>query len=522
MPPSSKKNQGGKKRGCAPLFFFLIVVGLLASPLIIYFSGSAGKVKRGLIEIVEAFKRPSEPEYVEVERIVEKEKIVEKEVPAPPEPPPSRFVPYKKIDTAELYNGLDVRSVLETKQGPVATAARKDPRAYEIEMRINIKVPKANQSVADLAALNPHLPKVLPDLEAMVKGGKVSGFYHKLYELKTERVQRYLTRFDRVLSRHNFFDCETILELQHPSTGQKVLLLQGEMDVVSDGSDGDRLPKIDDYISMSANYQPFTSYGWSKQSKTPNPLLSRWEADLKKVEDEYAIPGLTVERNRYLRARIEELKREIADIKARSFLIAEADPFVVMPLSLLGQTEVDPYGPAIGDYAVVIYEDKVYPAIVGDAGPSFQMGEASLRIAKEIDENSNPYRRPVSDLKVSYLVFPGSAEEKRTAPDLKVWHAKCSDLLAGLGGLGEGYVLHEWEDLIAKKTNPPAPAPEPTPTPAPETASPGDSDAPEGETASPPAPDAPAQPAPDPDGEEEAAGGDEEAPQPEGATVPEE
>ncbi|MEZ5302405.1 MAG: hypothetical protein R3F11_17490 [Verrucomicrobiales bacterium] len=55
-----------------------------------------------------------------------------------------------------------------------------------------------------------------------------------------------LTRLNRVLSRHNFYDCETILELTHPDSKQPVLLMQGEMDVVSDGSDGDRMAKLDD------------------------------------------------------------------------------------------------------------------------------------------------------------------------------------------------------------------------------------------------------------------------------------
>ncbi|MEM9282220.1 MAG: glycoside hydrolase family 75 protein, partial [Verrucomicrobiota bacterium] len=238
-------------------------------------------------------------------------------------------------------------------------------------------------------------------------------------------------------------------------------IIQGEMDVVTDGSDGDRWPELDDYISMSQYYQPFTSYGWPKQTSTPNPLLARWEAKLKEYEDEFAIPGLSIERNRFLRASIEDYKLGVADLKGRSFLIAEADPFIVIPLSFLGRRDENEFGPTIGDYAVIIYGDKLYPALAGDAGPSWKVGEASLRIARHLNEKATPYNRPVSDLEVTYLVFPGSADPKKTAPDLEAWHARCTELLDGIGGIGEGYELHLWEDLIARKKAEQAGAEEP-------------------------------------------------------------
>jgi hypothetical protein len=223
------------------------------------------------------------------------------------------------------------------------------------------------------------------------------------------------------------------------------------MDTVSDGSDGDRWPGLDDYISMSQHYQPSTSFGWKKRTTTPNPLLSRFETKLKEYEKEFAIPGLTADRNRFLRAQIDDYKLRVADLKSRSFLIAEADPFIVIPLSLLGRREENEFGPAIGDYAVVVHNDRLYPAIAGDAGPSWKFGEASLRISRQINEKATPYNRPVSELTVTYLIFPGSADETKEPPDLQKWHQKCSALLADIGGLGEGYALHRWEDLIAKK-----------------------------------------------------------------------
>lgn len=453
-----------KKRGfgCSPLVVLLILLGLIGVPGSVYFiefTELGQKVNRRLHRMVGSPEAVSPQVKLQgTERIVEVpvEKIViktvEKIVEVPVHRPlPSRFVAPKEIDTAQLYGGLHTQTTIAAVEGETATEERDNPHAYQIAMTLNIRVPKPNTSIDALSALNPKLPEILPDLERMLSTAKVSGFYHELYRLKQERVQRYLTRFDRVPSRHNFFDCESVLEITHPEAGGRALLMQGEMDVVSDGSDGDRWPQLDEYISMSDHYQPFTSYGWPKTSSTPNPLLAKWQADLKKYQTEYAIVGLPVDRNRFLEGKIATLTRGITDMKARSFLIAEADPFIVVPLSFLGRKDAQPFTPSIGDYAVIIFEGGVYPAIVGDAGPSYKMGEASLRVAKQLNEKAGVYNRPVSDLKVTYLVFPDSAEKKKQAPDLKKWQARCDELLGGLGGLGEGYSLHQWEDLIAKR-----------------------------------------------------------------------
>ena len=192
---------------------------------------------------------------------------------------------------------------------------------------------------------------------------------------------------------------------------------------------------------MSQNYQPFTSFGWAKRSKTPNPLLARWEATLKKSEEEFALPGLSIEKNRLLRSRIDQYKLQVADLKSRSYLFAEADPFIVIPISFLGRTEENEFGPSMGDYAVVIYENQLLPAIAGDGGPSWKFGEASLRLAQHINEKSTAYSRPVSDLKVTYLIFPGSAEPIKGPPDLALWHQRCNTFLTEIGGIGDGYSL---------------------------------------------------------------------------------
>ena len=379
-------------------------------------------------------------ERVEVPVIQEKivEKVVEKIVIEKP-PLPSRAIDYSDTpdDVVKLYNGFQVRTSMEATEGGRAAVERKDKGAYEIEYKLKLRIPKPNQSLEELASLNERLPDILPGLSAMMPTAKVSGFYHRLYDLKTQRVRTHLTRLKKVLSRHNFFDCETVLELRHPETQQRALLIQGEMDVVSDGSDGDRSPELDDYIAKSPYYQPFTSYGWKKQTDRPNPLLARYE---QRLADAKANGKST-----------RELKAQIADLKARSFLIARKDPFVVIPLSFLRYQSKTPYGPTIGDYCVVVHEDNVYPAILGDAGPSFKSGEASLRMAQEISSKASPYNRPVSDLTVTYIIFPQTREKPHAPPNLKKWQERCEEYLGKIGGLGDGYKLHVWEDLFAKE-----------------------------------------------------------------------
>jgi len=65
----------------------------------------------------------------------------------------------------------------------------------------------------------------------------------------------------------------------------------------------------------------------------------------------------------------------------------------------------------VGDYALVGFRRRDLPRDRGDVGPNDKVGEASLRIAKEHQRAATAYNRPVSDLKVSYIIFPGTAEK---------------------------------------------------------------------------------------------------------------
>ncbi len=440
------------KGGCGKLALLAIIAGFIALPFTPW-----AKVK----EVVQAAKGPGK--VIEREKIVEREKVVTKEIPQPPPPLPDKFVAAKEMNVATIFNKITIKNELELLPGDFASRERLNEDAYTVSFKVSVKIPKPNKTLEDLSLLNPHLPKALPGLTSLLPSAKVSGFFHYLYEQKERVLQINLTRVDKLIDRHNFFDLETALEIEHPQTKQKVLLLQGEMDVVSDGSDGDRMPSFDDYIAKSAHFQPTTSYYWPKLSAQPNPLLARYEEKLRDAKDK-AKNG-SKEEKKAAPAQADAMQRYIADLKSKSFLIAQEDPFIVISLSMKSYSGFYSYAPAIGDYALVIHEDKLFPAIIGDYGPREKSGEASLRLAKAINPNSSPYSRPVSDLKITYLIFPNSAEKPWSQPDLAKWTAKVTELTGNLGGVGAGYTIHQWEDRFKKP--PPAAVPPPPPAPTP-------------------------------------------------------
>lgn len=396
----------------------------------------------------------------------------EQEPEIDPEPaviPPLPLGPV--TDVRKLRSGIPFKTEVVFEQGGIASEERVDAASYVAEYKLKLKLPAAATTISDLEKSNPKLSKILPGLPGLLEKAEVSKWYNKLYTNKSERVRRDANALNELLTKHNIYDCETILNLK-AANGRKVFLMQAEMDVVSDGSDGDRLPEMPEAIVNSTHYQPFTSYGWPKKTTTPNPMIAGLERRIANANTELAAATTTAARKTWLKDRITELKRYVADLKSRSYLIAEYDPFIVIPVNLLTDRS-DPYAPKVGDYAVVIHDETLYPCIVGDGGPTFKVGEASLRMAKELNPNASPYSRPVSDLKITYVVFPGSAEEKKGPPDLKLWKEKCQALLTEIGGLGVNYTLHEWKDLLAKPepvVPPVTPAVEaPAVTPAPET-----------------------------------------------------
>jgi len=430
--PDPYSLEGVRNREKPGFPWWTILFGLAALGLgVLIFSPYPEKIRRkaGLSEERSASK-PPKPEVVVEERIVEK--TVEKTVKVPP--------PYYQAKSgsqiAKTSKGYDFRATFKELPGTLASAERVTEGSYEATITVTVKRPRAASTLAELQEVNPELEKILPGLPDLLKQSKVSPFFGKLYANKAARLKSEAYQLDDLLTKHNYYDCQTMLEMDHPASKRKVFLFQADMDVVSDGSDGDRLAAMPEKIVNSSYYQPFTSYGWQKTGKVENPMIAGWR---KKVADEKAKATPST-------SEIQRLERGIEDMKRRSFLIADYDPFIVIPVDMIADRD-SPYGPNVGDYVVVIHGERIFPAIVGDGGPTFKVGEGSLRLAKEVNPKASSYSRPVSEVSVTYLVFPRSSG-KWKAPNYEDWRSECEKLLGEVGGLGEGYFLHQWENTL--------------------------------------------------------------------------
>ena len=356
-----------------------------------------------------------------------------------------------KFDVSRLFNGITLRSEVETTSGAAASEERVDPMSYAIDLKLRARVPTPNRTVDELGKVSPDLGKLLPGLATMAKPEAVSPLFAQLYETKVRELRENLSRLDLLLSRHNFYDCQTVLALRHPETKRRALLFQADMDVDADGSDGDRVPAGN---GVSPTFKPFTSFRWGKKSNRPNPYLPGIEDRLRRVELEQRTA--TPERKRDLKNAATELRDEIGAMKKYSYLIGTYDPFIVVPASFTKGSDAA----HVGDYAVVIAGSTIYPAMVGDVGPNDRVGEASLRIAKGVNGLSNPNNRPISELKATYIVFNGTADSSWGSPDLEKLQARCEALVKEIGGAS--VPLHHWVNTV-----PPLPTPTPTPTPSP-------------------------------------------------------
>lgn len=390
-----------------------------------------------------------------LEKKVSAPKPVEKKLPPPEVKAPVVHTATSGGNIRKMSKGMMLETKVTLEKGQRSTVERIRDQSYVASYELKIKLPQAARTLTELEQSNNNLSKMLPGLKEMMPTAQVSRFYYDIYQNKTNRIKENAAELNQLMTRHNFYDCETILNLRHPRTGRKALLVQAEMDVVSDGSDGDRLPTMPDKIVNSTHYQPSTSYGWRKTGTVPNPLIAGWKRRIQKARAEIAQSSTKPDRKAWLKMRIRKIQREIEEMKIRSFLIADHDPFIVMPINMV-KNRSDQYAARIGDYAVVVHGQKIYPAIVGDAGPSFKVGEASLRMAKEINPRASSYSRPVSDLTVTYLVFPRSAE-KFGPPNYGHWRERCLSLLSEVGGLGEGVKLYEWADTLPKPETEQAP-----------------------------------------------------------------
>jgi hypothetical protein len=387
--------------------------------------------------------------------------------PAPitpvPTPTPPPTLANKRLEVPKLFSGLKVNARLDATAGTTASADRVQDDAYSLDLTVHVKVPKPHQSLASLSKLNAQLATALPELPALLQTAAVSPVFDELYRLKVRSIETNLTRLDALISRHNFYDCETILNLQHPTTKRMAVLIQADMDTDTDGSDPDRMPQID---GSSVTFQPFTSYKWARKTTLANSFIPGRLAKLIQAQQELAHGGSPA-RQADLKGTIARLKEEISDLNKYAYLLGAADPYIVLPGSMFTAKSKGPFSPMVGDYCLVIYGDTLYPAVVGDVGPMTVLGEASLRICRQIDARSDANNRAVNDLKVTYLLFPGTADRPFAAPDLDKWQTRCEALLAELGGT-KGK-LHKWDDLTKPKATPAPPPATPAPgaTPVP-------------------------------------------------------
>ena len=118
----------------------------------------------------------------------------------------------------------------------------------------------------------------------------------------------------------------------------------------------------------------------------------------------------------------------ILAMNKESYLLGMEDPSIVISLATRPYVDKHLFTPRIGDYAVVIYRNKLYPAICGDYGSETKAGEGFLRLCKELNLKSTTAYRPVSDLDVTYLIFPNSRDVPAGPPNLAKWYHWCKAL----------------------------------------------------------------------------------------------
>ena len=391
---------------------------------------------------------PPEPEEeIEVEPWSPQEAFSMPAITLPPFPPalPERVEPGQYDHISKMTPGLNVLSSVQFEPGSTASQDRKALASYQVRVALNLRLPKAADGET-LKHANPKLPELFAKYNEFMSKAKVSQWYQALYLHKQNRIRKEAATLARLLDRHNYYDTDTILEIEAPESGRKVLWVQADMDVVSDGSDGDRLPDMPAKVKNSDHYQPMTSYRWRKLGTNPNPLLPHWEERVTRLSKDKKANA----------AALQHARNVVHDLKKYSFLLAEYDSFIVVPLTFKNGGN-ESYRPQLGDYAAVVVGDRVFPAIVGDFGPRFKAGEGSLRLARLINPKATPFARPVSDLGVSYVIFPHSREPENGPINYERLNTRVQELLQEMGGLTPAAQFQHVEDLLAPKPQTSAP-----------------------------------------------------------------
>ena len=331
-------------------------------------------------------------------------------------------------------------------------------------VKVKVGTPRALTGLSELEALNPGLSKALPDLPLMLKGATIAPEFAQLYASKKKRVLR-----GNPLEEYNYFDCATVLRLSHPKTQRAVLFIQADMDVDTDGSDPVRFGSEEDYADSltSRSFLPMLSYRWDQPAGVTHPLIPYfkntvhhltqyqaevhaglekgtyplWQRSIMRQVEEACELEATKLRETFIRRASGRIPGNVRDMQSSSSLLGTYDPFIVIPSNWFGDSNREV---KIGDYAVVIVNQKVYPAIVADAGPTAQCGEASLKICREIEPKSSGIFRAVNGPKATYLVFTHSATGSPGPLNTDALRKTIDTLLSEIGSVGAPEIMHAW------------------------------------------------------------------------------
>jgi hypothetical protein len=108
-----------------------------------------------------------------------------------PTPKPIPALVRKPLPTATLFSGISLESAaVANASNELASQDRRDPDAYKVELTLRARLPRPALALEDIAASDPSLPGVFKDLPVLLTGASVSPFFEKIYELKTNDLNR--------------------------------------------------------------------------------------------------------------------------------------------------------------------------------------------------------------------------------------------------------------------------------------------------------------------------------------------
>jgi hypothetical protein len=347
------------------------------------------------------------------------------------------------VDIQQLSNGIPLRTEVVYGSGQSVSDERILADSYTANYQVKIRIPQPAIKMSDLEKNGSRLSLILPGFASLFAKGTISPCFRTVYDTKIAQVKQNATRLNQMIPKASFYECNTILNFVSDK-GRKMLFIQADMDAEIQGSDGERLHKMPPEQVNSLDYNPFTAYHWRVSGDFPNPMIEGWKRRITIGEKELAETTTDLQKKKWIQNRIETLKQGVEHMKRNGFLISTYDPYIVLPYYLVNRPN-DAFSPKIGDYAVVIHGNKVYPCIVGDESHDSAIGEASARIAGELNAQWKLGSKAVFIPTVNYIIFPNSREAQAKSPDYAYWRAKCIALLSEVGGLGRDYQLHEWD-----------------------------------------------------------------------------